>query len=121
MPLFAYKAVRANGELLEGQMEAADEAAMIQKLQEDGYIPIKSTLVQGASRALSLSFSRGRGRGVNQKQIMHFTRELATLLDAGMTLDRSLQILADLTPEEEMNQLMNRLRETRGREALMPL
>ena len=111
MPQFAYKAVRANGELLEGEMEAADEAALIRKLQEDGYIPIKSTLVQGASRALWFSLSRGRGGGLSQNQIMHLTRELATLLDAGMTLDRSLQILADLTPEDEMGQLMNQLRE----------
>lgn len=111
MPQFAYKAARANGEILEGEMEAADEASLIRKLQDDGFIPIDSTLVQGASRALRFSFSRGRERGISHKQVMLFTRELATLLDAGMTLDRSLQILADLTPEEELGRLMDRLRE----------
>ena len=42
MALFSYKAVRPNGEVLEGEMEAEDELSLVRALQSDGLIPIKT-------------------------------------------------------------------------------
>jgi general secretion pathway protein F len=109
MALFNYKAVRPNGEVLEGEMEAADEAALVGALQLDGLIPIKISMA-GKGGLLSSLF-RKKPRQVKPEQILHFTRELATLLEAGMTLDRGLQILIELSDDEQLVRMMESIRE----------
>lgn len=107
MPLFSYKAVRANGEVEEGELEAADEAALVQQLQQDGLMPIRTGRAGSGLKGL---FKRSKPK-VNQEQILHFTRELATLLEAGMTLDRALQILAELSDDAALVRMMESVRE----------
>lgn len=110
MPRYAYKAVRPDGEAIEGEMEAPDEAAVIQRLQQDGLIPLQARRAGG----LRDSLTRRRVPGLTAKEIGILTRELATLLEAGLTLDRSLQILIELSPEERiarvLEDLQNRVR-----------
>ena len=107
MPKYLYKAVKYDGEAVEGEIEAADEAAVVRHLQAQGLIPV-DTRPAGGLRA---QLTRRRRRGLNQKDIGVITRELATLLEAGLTLDRSLQILLDLTQEEHLRQVMSDLQE----------
>jgi general secretion pathway protein F len=107
MPLFSYKAVRANGEVEEGELEAADEASLVRQLQQDGLMPIRTGRAGGGLKGL---FKSSKPK-VDQDQILHFTRELATLLEAGMTLDRALQILADLSEDEALVRMMENIRE----------
>lgn len=107
MPKFAYKAVRHDGETVEGEMEAADEAAAIRHLQGEGLIPIQARPAGGFRSQLT----RVRTRGLTPKEIGILTRELATLLEAGLTLDRSLQILIELTEEERVVRVMANLQE----------
>ncbi len=109
MALFNYKAVRPNGEVLEGEMEAADEAALVHALQLDGLIPIKTGMA-GKGGLLSSLFRKKQPQ-VKQEQILAFTRELATLLEAGMTLDRALQILIELSVDEQLVRMMQSIRE----------
>lgn len=109
MAIFSYKAVRPNGEVLEGEMEATDEAALVHALQLDGLIPIK-TSAAGTGGVFSSLFRKKRPQ-IKQEQILHFTRELATLLEAGMTLDRGLQILIELSAEEQLLRMMESIRE----------
>lgn len=109
MALFNYKAVRPNGEVLEGEMEAADEAALVHALQLDGLIPIKTSMA-GKGGVLSSLFRKKQPQ-VKQEQILAFTRELATLLEAGMTLDRALQILIELSVDEQLVRMMESIRE----------
>jgi general secretion pathway protein F len=98
MPIYSYKAVKPDGEALEGEREAPDEAALVRALQKEGLIPIQTRPAGG----LRLSLGARRRRGISQKEIGVLTRELATLLEAGLTLDRSLQILVELTAEEHL-------------------
>ena len=110
MAVFAYKAVRPNGEILEGEMEAPDEMALARALQEQGAIPVKVSRPGGLS-SLKL-FGRGKSGKLPTKQVALLTRELATLLEAGMTLDRSLQILTDLTHDQQIKTLLAGLKES---------
>lgn len=110
MPLYSYKAAKANGEMFDGEQEADNEATLVARLQADGLIPIKITVVSKAAGFLRFS-SKGAGKRLSNDQILHFTQELATLLEAGLTLDRALQILRDLTDDEQLAIVMENIRE----------
>jgi general secretion pathway protein F len=108
MPSFLYKAVRVDGEAVEGEMEAADEEAVIRHLQQDGLIPIHARRAGGLRGQLTLG---SRKQGLTAKEIGIVTRELATLLEAGLTLDRSLQILLELSDEQRVARVLENLQE----------
>jgi general secretion pathway protein F len=110
MALFHYKAARASGEIAEGEMEAADQVALVRQLQRDGLIPIRIALASQGGGLFSGLFQR-RAKTVSQDQILHFTRELATLLEAGLTLDRGLGLLADLSQDDVLVNMIRGLRE----------
>jgi general secretion pathway protein F len=105
MPRFLYKAVKHDGETLEGELDAVDEAAVIRHLQSEGLIPLQARLAGGWRSQLRPA----RSRALTGKEIGVLTRELATLLEAGLTLDRSLQILIELTSEERISRLLSAL------------
>ncbi len=98
MPRYSYKAVKPDGEAVEGEKDAPDEATLVRQLQAEGLIPIQTRPAGG----LRMQIGGKRRRTLSQKDIGVMTRELATLLEAGLTLDRSLQILVDLTSEEHL-------------------
>jgi general secretion pathway protein F len=110
MASFVYKALNREGDVIEGIKEADDEGQVVKQLQKDGCIPIS---VQGAGLKSFYKFSLGKkNTGLAQKDIMLFTKELATLLDAGLPLDRSLVVLMDLIPEEsKIHQLIHQVLE----------
>lgn len=114
MTLFAYKAVNSEGDVQEGTKEAKDEAALISILQADGLIPLDIS-ESGIKTAYLFSLKRNQD-GLSQKDIMLFTKELATLLQAGLPLDRSLVVLLDLIEEgSNVQQLVkNVLQQVKG-------
>ena len=109
MPLYSYKAVKPDGEPVEGEREAPDEAALVRQLQTEGLIPIQTRPAGGLR--LSLHGKGRRRKSLSQKEIGVVTRELATLLEAGLTLDRSLQILVDLGSEEHLVRVLTDLQQ----------
>jgi len=104
---FTYKAVRQDGEPVEGELDAPEEGDVIRRLQGEGLIPIQVRRAGGLSDQLR----RARTRRLSGKEIALVTRELATLMEAGLTLDRSLQILIDLTEEERLVRLLENLQD----------
>ncbi|NOS88067.1 MAG: type II secretion system F family protein [Methylococcaceae bacterium] len=97
MPLFTYKAVNTLGETEEGVKDAADEASLIAALQAEGFIPIR--VAPATSRSfLGLGLRQAK---LSQKDIALLTGELATLLESGLPLDKSLLVLMDLTEDHE--------------------
>jgi len=105
MALYHYKAAAASGEVVEGQQEAPDEETLIRQLQDAGQIPIRIRAASGLSARGTLFGPRR----VSPKQILAFTQELATLLGAGLPLDRSLQILEELADDPRIAQLTSRI------------
>lgn len=104
MTLFTYKAVNPVGETEEGVRDVIDEQALIAALQSEGYIPIKVGLASARS-FLGLPLGARKSK-LGHKEIALFTGELATLLDSGLPLDRSLTVLIDLA---EGNEALSRL------------
>lgn len=98
MPLYRYKALNPRGELLEGQMEAASDADVVLRLQEQGHLPMEARLASEVRGGTSWR-SMLRAQPLAGDRLVQFTQQLATLLGAGQPLDRALTILLDM-PEE---------------------
>ena len=106
MPEFAYKATDSMGKIVEGLMEAPEEREVISKLQSLGYIPIKIGH-RGKARSFSLDIDlMAFFRRISSKDVMNFTQQLSTLLSAGLPLDKSLSIVAELTEKKEFQKVI---------------
>ncbi|MDO9270923.1 MAG: type II secretion system F family protein [Methylobacter sp.] len=97
--LFAYKAINSLGETEEGVRDAVNDRQLIATLQTEGYIPIR-VIPASAKSFLGLRLGIKQSR-LSQKDISLFTGELATLLESGLPLDKSLLVLMDLTEDNE--------------------
>ncbi len=112
MPVFQYKAASIDGEVFNGTLSGASREQVVAQLQALGQIPIhvnESTQPGSKKRSRSL-IRRGTGR-ITDQHISNATRELATLLRAGLPLDRALSILSSLSEGERMKQLLVEIRE----------
>lgn len=109
MPLFQYKAADARGGILEGEMEARTPDSVADHLQAQGFIPIQ---VEEATAGNGGGWLGGFGRArVSQDEIAMMTREIATLLRAGLPLDRALEIVVNLADKEEVAEILNEVRQ----------
>jgi general secretion pathway protein F len=99
MALYRYKALNARGEVLDGQMEAASDAEVASRLQEQGHLPVEAKLASEAG-AESTWRALFKPKPFAGQRLVQFTQQLATLLGAGQPLDRALTILLEM-PEDE--------------------
>ncbi|MBW2221948.1 MAG: type II secretion system F family protein, partial [Deltaproteobacteria bacterium] len=109
MTEFAYKATDSMGKIVEGLMEAPEEREVISKLQSLGYIPIK---IGHRSKARSFSLDidlMAFFRRISSKDVMNFTQQLSTLLSAGLPLEKSLSIVAELTEKKEFQNVITEI------------
>lgn len=119
MPQYRYKAVTPSGEPQEGDMDGATQVAVVERLQGMGLIPIR--VEESVARAVGSASGPGffNKKRITQDDVAVFTQELATLLKAGLPLDRCLEILIGLSANEPVRVLMGQLREdVRGGSAL---
>ena len=107
MPVFTYRATTLEGSIVEGVIDAPDERSATERLKNSGVIPLKVlSAEQGKKRPqLSVSF-----RVRKQKdQVLTFTTELSALLGAGLPLDRSLNILGEISADREMKRVISEI------------
>ncbi len=111
MPLYRYKALDAHGELLDGQMEAASDADVIARLQEQGHMPVEARLATGSAFE-GASWKQWRQRPFAGAMLVQFTQQLATLLGAGQPLDRALGILLEAPEDARSRRVIADIRDT---------
>src|SRR4051794_27575 len=87
MPEFVYEAKARNGELRKGVREADSEQSVEQWLKQQQFTVVR---VRRKPRELQLTL----GSGVSPKDLVVFTRQFATMIDAGLPLVQCLDILA---------------------------
>lgn len=92
MSEFVWEARAATGEVRKGSMEADNEDAVQNRLRQQKLTPTK-VKKKGSFSLASLSF----GSGVSQKDLVTFTRLLATMIDAGLPIVQCLDILSGQT------------------------
>lgn len=107
MPVFRYRAVSHGGEMLQGEIEAPSQAAAIEKLQGAGHLPISAEAGGAAAiRGQRPVFRWPRWGAARHDAIRAMTRELATLLKAGLPLDQALSTLADVSASPAVKKLV---------------
>ena len=89
MPVFAWEGRTRAGEVRKGNMEAEAEPEVQSRLRAQG-ITLSKARKKGKEIELKLPF----GGGVSEKEIVVFTRQFATMIDAGLPIVQCLDILA---------------------------
>ena len=116
MPEFTYKAIKGTGELIQGTLVAETEPALVAQLRRMGCMPIHVSAKDGATGA---SWSLLKRRGASSSDRLHFARQLATLVRAGVPLDRSLSLCRDLAEKPALQAVIGAtLKELRNGQSL---
>jgi general secretion pathway protein F len=103
MPIFAYRSTTMEGTVSEGVIDAPDKRAAIERLRNTGVIPleVKAPAEQGFRRRIG--FFRRR------VDLVSFTAELSTLLAAGLTLETGLSVLAEISEQRGLKEIVQSL------------
>jgi general secretion pathway protein F len=106
VPTFTYRAADRRGQTIDGVMEAPDMRGVVERLQRDAYFPITIDAQDQRRRLLGFAWPeiwRGRVAG---RDLVALTQQLATLVEAGLPLDRALAIQAELAPTPRLRAIM---------------
>ncbi|WP_246060652.1 type II secretion system F family protein [Nocardioides dongxiaopingii] len=103
---YDYKVRDADGRFREGRVKAETQSAVAEKLMAMGYIPLE---VKEAGTGLQKELSLGRKR-VKMKDLSVFARQLATMIDAGLTLLRALSILAEQVENPSLREVLSKVK-----------
>ena len=127
MPRFSYIALDARGQEATGLVEAASTNDAIGRLRQAGYFPTsvyeealarpegKTTRRRAAKMARATkpraktSIALFQRTKIKPKILMIFTRQLATLIDSGLPLLRSLTVLAKQERDKVLKNTINKL------------
>ncbi|MEY5011932.1 MAG: hypothetical protein RLZZ253_3071 [Verrucomicrobiota bacterium] len=128
MPRFEYIALDSRGQQSEGVIEANSANDVVAQLRQSGFFPTsvleegkggaavkqtkktqKAIKAAAAPRAKSKSGGLFQKKTVPSKTLMIFTRQLATLIDAGLPLLRGLTVLAKQEKDPVLNRTINSL------------
>ncbi len=107
---FAYTAREASGKIVRGRVDAGSEGAVVSKLRTMGVSPISIEETLGGS-GLQMEISiPGFGKNVNLKDLAVMSRQMATMIGAGLSLIRTLQILSEQTENKQLAKVLGEIR-----------
>jgi type IV pilus assembly protein PilC len=106
MPLFKYEGRNRAGAAQKGVIEAADQATAVAQLRRQGVL---GASIKPKSRDIEFKIP-GFAPGVSEKDLVTFTRQFATMIDAGLPLVQCLEILGSQTENKTFGQIIGRVR-----------
>src|SRR5436309_4820769 len=101
---YAYKVRDRRGNLVSGTVVADNEALVLQRLREQGLTPLE---VGKQGRGFNIDLTKKK---VKLKELSVFSRQFATMINAGLPILRALSILADQTSNAELARVLNECR-----------
>jgi len=114
MPTFAYRAKDAAGRVVTGRVDADTEQVAVRQIREEGYwitelksVPARARV--GFAEALDRAIIKPLFFRVRLRDKMVMFRELATMVGAGMSIVRSLDILASNTRSARLKQVLTEI------------
>src|SRR5450432_3939879 len=100
MPKYKWEATTRSGELRKGTMDANDEAMVVSRLRAENLTP---KAIKKPGGQINIQF----GTGVTPKDLQIFTRQLATMIDAGLPLVQCLDILANQSANKSFQKVLS--------------
>lgn len=111
-PAFRYRALRGDGRIIAGQIDAASESDALAQIRRSGNTPVELRLITGAAAAGTPGEGISRRNSAISRAVI---AELAVLLKAGLPLDRALALavgnIDDPATAEAMGMLLSAVRE----------
>lgn len=106
MPKFKYKAMNEKGERIEGTYEAVSRDAVMDMISTNNYYPLK---IEEINEGTKIDFSTLKK--VNTKDIAIFCRQFYTMLDAGLSINGALHILAEQLTNKKLRGALAKVEE----------
>lgn len=103
MSVFVWEGKLANGSIKKGEIEASDKAAAAMILKRQRIIPTK---LKTKAKEISL-FSKG----IKTKEIVIFTRQFSTMINAGLPLVQCLDILSSQQPNPSFKKVLTQIKQ----------
>ena len=108
MATFKYVATNAQGKSVEGTVETTDRATAMGNLAKQGLKPISIKEVSGAAKGFSLGNFMGAGK-VKSDDLVIFTRQLSTMISAGVPLLRGLTSLSQHAESPALKKIIDQI------------
>jgi type IV pilus assembly protein PilC len=102
MPVYTWEGRTRQGTTKKGVMEAANEAAVMAQLRAQSVTPV-AVKVKAKDLMSGIKLPMG---GVPTKDLVMFTRQFATMIDAGLPLVQCLEIQADQQPNKRFKEIL---------------
>jgi type IV pilus assembly protein PilC len=105
---YAYRVRTKEGRVIAGKMEADGEAAVASRLRSQGLVPVQITKEAGAGLKKDMTILPEK---VKLKDLAIFSRQFATMINSGLSLLRTLNILAEQTENKTLAKTITQLRD----------
>lgn len=108
MPTFSYTAKDKTGQQVQQTQEAASKDALIKSLRDQGLYPtsVQEQKVSALAKKGGKSFSFSFGKRVGLKDLSIFCRQFATMINAGVSLVRCLDVLEQQTSNVGLKEII---------------
>jgi type IV pilus assembly protein PilC len=108
MSTWGYSAINAQGLELKGEIEASDAASAREQLRTRGLMASALEEIGGGDAA---SVASGRFKRVKPKSLQVFSRQFATMIEAGISVVGALVVLEEQTEDKYLVEVITQLRE----------
>ncbi|MBI2090355.1 MAG: type II secretion system F family protein [Deltaproteobacteria bacterium] len=111
MPVFLWEGKTAQGKVMKGEMEAANQAAVLARLRSQRIQPIPTRVREkgkGLEKELTIP---GFGPKVTAHDVMLFTRQFATMIDAGLPIVQGLEILSQQSESKTFRNIIRDIKQ----------
>jgi type IV pilus assembly protein PilC len=107
---YAYKVRDRAGKVVSGSLDADNAAAVATKLKGMGYAPISINEANGGGLKTEIKIPGFGAKKVKLKDLAIMSRQFATMINSGLSLLRSLNILAEQTDNPELARVLGEVR-----------
>ena len=105
---FAYRVRTQEGRVVQGKMEAEGESAVATRLRSQGLIPLQITKEAKVNLKMEIQL---KPKKVKLKDLAVFSRQFATMINSGLSLLRTLNILSEQTENPSLAKAIGVLRD----------
>lgn len=110
MPIFTFSAAKRDGAVVKGEREAADEKTLAQSLKSEELLLLQAKVKGKGLAAAGWNFDVGKLFGrlkpIGLVEKMFFARNLSVMVEAGLSLTRSLEALSEETRHPRMKEIL---------------